>query len=156
MKKLLSILLILILFSLFFIRNSNFQELRVRVIPDSNSEEALKEKEEVKEIVILFLLDNYDKDLNTYKNNIKKNIDSLNTERISSKLEMHNFYHKTYNNMALLDEKVLTLVVRIGNASGDNWWGSIYPEFLGMESSECMNYKSYILECIEKRKKEND
>lgn len=155
MRKRFIIFIILILSLLLIIRLlDNEQELRVRIIPNSNSEEDIQIKEEVKEKVILFLEENYSNYYNTYVENINDNLDVFNTKleayNAYGELTYHLFNNKIYNNEYIKDEEVLTFVVRIGNNEGDNWWGVIYPEFLELESTDKVTYKSYIYELIKK------
>lgn len=161
MRKRFIILLILILSIFLIIRLlNNEEELRVRVIPNSNNEEDAQIKEEVIEIVIMFLEENYSNSYNTYIENINNNLDAFNTKleayNAYGQLTYHQFNNKIYNNSYIKDEEVLTFIVRIGDYAGDNWWGVIYPEFLELDSSEKVTYKSYIYEFIKKITRRTD
>lgn len=161
MRKRFIFLLILILSLFLMIRLlDNEQELRVRIIPNSNSEEDIQVKEEVKEEVILFLKENYSNYYNTYVENINDNLEVFNTKleayNAYGQLTYHQFNNKIYNNSYIKDEEVLTFIVRIGDYAGDNWWGVIYPEFLELDSSEKVTYKSYIYEFIKKITRRTD
>ncbi len=158
MKKTVIVIIILIFLVAFFLKEPASKEIRTRIIPNSNSEIDLKEKEEVKEIVIKFLKENYNKDKEKYINNINKNVSKLKNEtkkineNVKVELVNHNFYNKTYNGNSVKNEKVLTLLVTINEGKGDNWWGSIYPEFLEVKSDEVIEYESYILKKIKEMK----
>ena len=153
MKKII-ILLILILLLIFTFNNKETSQIRVRIIPKDNSLESLKIKEEVKVITIDFLKENYDNDFDKYKENISNNLSIYNdkVEKYDAKAEFkyHTFYDKSYNDNSVKNETVLTFLVTINEASGDNWWGVIYPDFLDLNSSETLEYKSFIWEWIEK------
>ncbi len=155
MRRRFLICLILLLCSFLVIKTLYKEdELRVRIIPNSNDNNDLIIKDEVKEITILFLKENYYNDYNMYINNINKNLEVFNIKLKSynayGELTYHQFNNKVYNNKYIKDEEVLTFVVRIGDNNGDNWWGVIYPEFLQLESTDKVIYKSYIYEFIKK------
>ena len=153
MKKII-ILLILILLLIFTFNDKETSQIRVRIIPKDNSLESLEIKEEVKEITINFLKENYNDDFNKYKESISNNLHIFNkkVEKYEAKAEFkyHTFYDKSYNDNSVKNETVLTFLVKINEASGDNWWGVIYPEFLDLNSSETLEYKSFIWEWIKK------
>lgn len=155
--KVIGLVVIAFLIVAFFLKSPG-EELRVRVIPNSNSQEDLLIKEEIKLLAIEYLEENYDESLAKYINNINKNIEDFSNllnstyNRISVSLEKHKFFNKTYNGSSLKNEEVLTFLVIINEGKGDNWWGSIYPKFLEMSSSEVTQYKSLIIELIKRRK----
>lgn len=157
MKKLFWILFLVICFVLIVVCvNNDDKEIRVRIIPNSNSSEDISVKYEVKEDIINYLNEVYDASRDKMIENIKESIDDLSIllnekySKVDVVLEKHNFYNKEYNDNVLLNKKVLALVIKIGDADGDNWWGSIYPELLGMDSAEQVEYKSFIKEIIDK------
>lgn len=155
-KKYFLYLFIFIAIFMFFIKEPNSDnEIRVRVVPNSNSTTDIETKNFIKEDVIVYLAEQYDEDYNSFCQNIKKSIHSLSSklnEKNSCKVsfEYHTFYNKTYNDSSLKNERKLTLLVIIGSGKGDNWWGSIYPHFLEINSTDTVEYKSYIWEQIKK------
>ncbi len=157
MKKIIicSVFFIIVILFIFKINNKS-EEIRVRVIPNSNSEYDLKIKEEVIIDVKDYIYAIYSKDRDEMCLNIEKTIldfeELLNTKytNINVLFEKHNFYNKEYNGNVVKNECVLTLLVEIGNKNGDNWWGSIYPDLLEVSSKEEVNYKSFIKEFIDK------
>lgn len=157
MKKIIicSVFFIIVILFIFKVNNKS-EEIRVRVIPNSNSEYDLKIKEEVIIDVKDYIYAIYSKDRDEMCLNIEKTIldfeELLNTKytNINVLFEKHNFYNKEYNGNVVKNECVLTLLVEIGNKNGDNWWGSIYPDLLEVSSKEEVNYKSFIKEFIDK------
>lgn len=128
------------------------EELRVRIIPKSNDETSLIIKEEVKEIVIIFLKETYDSVYNKFLEEIRLNINSLN-EKLSyynakASLENVSYYNKKIDGKLIKDNEVYSLLVEIEEALGDNWWGVIYPRFLEIESSDKVEYESYFIKKI--------
>lgn len=129
----------------FFFLNKNDDEIRIRVISNSNSESDLKYKDEVvsylKEEVLndIQLTDHY------LENNYKTIEQILNKEfdDISVSYEYHTFKNKTYNDIALENKEFKTLLIYIGHGEGSNWWGSIFDNSLQYESTDEVIYKWY-------------
>ena len=137
------------------------KEIRVRIVPNSNSESDLLNKQTVKNITICFLSEAYDNDYNIYTNNIVNGIDYLEEvlenevdESILISFDNHTLYNKTYNNTVVENPTELTLLVIIGNGDGDNWWGTVYPEFLLVNSTDVIKYESIFVKFFNKIKGE--
>lgn len=154
MRKALMIIIIVLGFIALIKAIKPSEEMRVRVIPNSNSKIDLEIKEEVKEITITYLEKQYDKSMTKFIQNINSSINEFNdmVESYNAKGELvnHQFYLKEYNGNAIKDEEVLTFLVKIDNAVGDNWWGVIFPEFLEINSTDTSSVKSYFYEKIKK------
>ncbi len=155
MRKIITISLMILICVFFAIKVFDYDdEIRVRVIPNSNNVEDLKIKSEVQTITVKYLEECYHSEYKKYKYNILKSMDNFNKklekyDAIAS-LENHTFYSKTYNGSSVKDETSLTFLVKIGDALGDNWWGVIYPNFLEISSSDKAEYKSFIKELFDK------
>ena len=154
--------IICIVFVICLINNNDSKEIRVRVIPNSDSKTDLAIKEDVKEFTICYLKKAYDKDYETYLKNINDTINNFQNiiieqmnQKIDVSLSNHTLYNKTYNNNAVKNTCEMTLYVIIGEGKGANWWGTVYPEFLEIESSEEFKYESLIISIFEKIKGEN-
>ncbi len=163
MRKLLLILLIFVSFVI-VLKNKDSKEIRVRIIPNSDSKKDLDVKEKVKNITICYLKNAYNENYNTFIDNIEKTKDdfiillenNLN-EKIKLDFSNHTLYNKTYNNSAVKNTNQKVLYIIIGNGNGSNWWGTVYPEFLEISSSEEIKYESLIVRIFEKIKgEEND
>ena len=163
MKKIIFILLIIIC-GLMVINNiKEDKELRVRIIPNSNDRKDLSNKEKVKSFTICYLEEIYDKDYKKYINNINDTIDSFRigvnsivNDNVSVSFVNHTLYNKTYNGNGIKNTNELTLLIEIGFGKGDNWWGSIYPEFLLINSEDVIEYRSLILDICNKSKEKKD
>ena len=68
----------------------------------------------------------------------------------------HTLYNKTYNNNVIKNSNELTLYIEIGNGKGSNWWGTVYPDFLLVNSSEVMEYESIFVNIFKKIKGANE
>lgn len=148
MKKLLLFGGLFILF-LFMIKD-NKKEIRVRVIPNDNSSDSIAIKKEVvgclKEIISLLMNENMDyQEMDIIIENNLGNICKA-LEKFNCKVTYGNytFPKKAYNGNILKSKRCKTLLVEIGNADGDNWWGLLYPDLLGIDSEEKIEYHSYI------------
>lgn len=160
MKKILLIVIILI-FIMSLVTQED-KEIRVRVIPNSNTVSDLVVKEDVKNSVIYYLLEIYNEDYDVYKENIKKSIYELesiideNFEDCNVDFGYHTLYNKTYNGNKLKDKRTLLLQITLGEGEGDNWWGSIYPKYLSISSDENVEYKSLFVTLIKKVRGDKD
>jgi hypothetical protein len=161
MRKFLLIVVIAI-FLISLVKSEKNEEIRVRIIPNSNSEEDIKIKNEVKDAVCYYLYNIYDESFNEYKNNIANSVGDL--KKIIEdefcdcyiNFDYHTLYNKTYNGNKVKDEEVLVLVIKLGNGNGDNWWGSVYPNYLSVSSSEEYRYESLFISLINKIKGERN
>lgn len=139
------------------------EEIRVRIVPNSDNKEDLFIKEKIKSITICYLKEAYDKDYNTYINNISVTIDDLKdviNKEINAEVlitfDNHTLYNKTYNNNVIKNSNELTLYIEIGEGKGSNWWGTVYPDFLLVNGSEVMKYESIFVNIFKKIKGANE
>ena len=158
MRKILFILIIIVCVVV-MINNigDNNKEIRVRIVPNSNEVDDLQEKQIVKDITICYLKEAYDEDYNIYINNIEKGklklkevIVEIIKEDVLINFCNHTLYNKTYNNMVVENSTELTLLITIGRGLGDNWWGTVYPEFLSVNSGDVLKYESVFVELFNK------
>ena len=157
MRKLL-LLVILVLFVVALINKNNDEEIRVRIIPNSNSDVDLKIKEECKGIVAEYLYYIYNRDYKACIENINSTINEL--ERILEirfievdvSFSKHTLYNKAYNNNAVKNENHYTLYIILGDGNGDNWWGTVYPDLLQISSEDEIKYESLLVNVINKIK----
>lgn len=161
MRKIIIAGLIILCVILLFTRSQEEKEIRVRIIPNSDEASDLKVKEIAKNITVCYLKEAYDDNYNSYLNNIKETIPYFESalekelkENVEVQLGNHTLYNKTYNNSAVKNTSEMTLYVVIGEGKGSNWWGTVYPEFLEVNSSEEVKYESLILSIFKKIKGE--
>lgn len=165
MKKILIILLLLFGLYLFSKDDSRISDdsIRFRVIANSNSEEDIKMKElVVKELSSTLFKEN---SLEGTRSNIISNISQI--EKRIDRVFDNNNYDKTYNviyGMNEFPEKIYngvvyekglyeSLVVEIGDGSGNNYWCFLYPSLCLLDyknGEEEVEYKSKIAEIIDK------
>lgn len=140
------------------------ESIRLRVIPNSNETKDIIIKEQVKDYLetdIYTLL----KDVNNINEarelitskipTIEKNIDSifkLNNYNLPYKVNYGNNYfpEKTYQGKEYSEGEYESLVIYIGESSGDNWWCVLFPNYCLIDTDKEITYKSYFKELINK------
>ena len=156
MRKVLIIFLFIICVVV-LINKEEKQEIKVRIIPNSNDKEDMEIKEEVKNAIIYYLELIYDEDYDIYIDNINKTYKQAEKiisekNKISISFEEHTLYNKSYNNTMVKNSECKVLYIVIGEGKGDNWWGSIYPKFLEISGNTEIEYKSIFIELYKKIK----
>ena len=144
MKKFFLLLLILVGVCFLFSFKEE-QEIRIRVIGNSDSIIDQNYKKQVVSFLKSEVLDNVELSDDYLKENYKTIENILNSEfdDIEVKYEKHTFKNKTYNDSAIKDGEYKTLLVYIGEAKGSNWWGSIFDGKLNYESDNEVTYEWY-------------
>ena len=141
MKKIL--FLIIILFLCLIIPHKN-NEVRVRIISNSNEQIDIDNKYIVRDALVKifknYTFQNTDEfltnNLNIVINDLKKELsdDIFCLLKISYK-ETY-FPPKSKNNTFTPPGKYKTLLIEIDNAKGSNWWSVLYPEFFNVNYSD--------------------
>lgn len=125
------------------------KELRVRVISNSNDEVDINIKNNIKDKLIEIVDEikeyEYD-DMITYINN---NMDLISIQlneicECNVSLKMHKFINKSYNDKVIDNKNVMTLLVIIKDGNGDNWWSTLYPNYLPERST--IKYESLLFD----------
>ena len=172
MKK--CLLLITIIFSFYiFVSNSIVRSLtipkdaiRIRIIPNSNSEfdqnmkNKIKEKLELKMYELLKEANNSKEAKQTIKNNlnivdseVKETLDK-NNYHLNYKINYGKNYfpEKRYKGIKYKEGYYESLLVTLGKGEGDNWWCVLYPPLCLIEGEENteVEYKSIVNEIIKK------
>jgi hypothetical protein len=155
MRKFL-LIVVIIIFILSLVKTEKKEEIRVRIIPNSNSKEDITIKNEVKNAVSYYLYSIYDESFEVYKENISESVNGL--KRVIEKefcscdveFDYHTLYNKTYNGNKVKDEETLVLLIVLENGKGDNWWGTVYPNYLSISSSDEYKYESLFINLINK------
>lgn len=136
----------------YIISNETNDELRIRILANSNSENDLKDKEIVKDIVEDIINDNQTYDVNIIKEELQRRVPSSITKQI--KVELTNSYYpaKSYNDNFIPSGSYKTILITIGEGKGHNFWTLLYPEYyhLEFEESNEIEYRSYFVDLIRK------
>jgi stage II sporulation protein R len=141
MKKIIFILGIIILCLLIPHKN---EEVRIRIISNSNDQIDINNKYIVREAIVRifknYVFENPDEFISNNMDIIIKDLkkelpnDIFYLLKISYK-EVY-FPPKSKNNSFVTPGKYKTLLIEIGEANGSNWWSVLYPEFFNVEYSD--------------------
>lgn len=171
MKKLLILLAAILLITTFINVEEDYvivpnTSIRFRIIPNSNTLEDVAIKEKVKNEIndVIKNIESSSIDIDSSRDKIKESIPEI-ENKINTLFEQEN-YNKEYTinyGMNYFPEKVYkgvkypsgeyeSMVIEIGNASGDNYWCVLFPPLcmIDAEESEEVEYKFFISEIIKK------
>ncbi len=136
--------------------------IRFRIIPNSNELNDLYIKEKVKEEISTYFI-NKTNNIEEVRNNINENIKSIDNK--INKVFVDNDYNKPYNisfGMNYFPEKTYkgisyqegyyeSLVIKIGEAKGGNYWCVLFPPLCMIDDNKSENeYKSLVSEIIKR------
>ena len=154
MKKVIVLILVIFVLFLVFKNDNNDDQIRVRVIANSDSYVDQKTKSEVVSIMknvikaddsyddVVLKLDELDLKLQEYSN--KNNVD------IDLEFKDTIFPAKSLNGKIIEGGVYKTILITIGNGKGKNYWSLLYPEYYGITfediDSENIIVKSFIYE----------
>lgn len=131
--------------------------IRLRVIASSDNPSDQEFKLAVTE-VMLKIIENNDKPLKDLKT-IQYYNDLINEKFSNAKIvvtyEKINYPAKSYQNKFIASGAYWTILVKIGEAKGKNWWSILYPEYFGLSlneriSFEDIEFRSYLYDSITK------
>ncbi len=151
MKKVYLLLCIISLLVLGGCTYIDSQELRIRILPNSNSDADQKEKEMLK-LALFDIFKNEKVEINDIEL-LERLLREKNLKlTYEYKVELKNvtFPSKTKNGNFIPSGTYKTLLITIGEGRGDNWWSVLYPDFFGVEfeSEEEIEYRSYIYDLL--------
>ncbi len=168
MKKILILLALISIILLYTNKTEEYvivpnESIRFRIIPNSNTPEDLYMKEEVKEGISDIITSLSKENINETRTNIVNNLPLL-RNKVQNVFDENNynqtfninyginyFPEKTYKGVKYQSGNYESMVVSIGNASGDNYWCVLFPPLCMMEAkeSEKVEYKFFIKEIID-------
>ena len=164
MKKIIYIVLIIGTMCLWITsKNNNVvpnDTIRFRIIANSNdrvdqtTKQLIKKELENKFFPLLEDSTSKEETINIIKNNqevIKSTIEKYNIP-YSINYGKNYFPEKTFNDVIYEEGEYESLVISLGEASGNNWWCIMYPPLCLLENNTFQNdkieYKSYLWEII--------
>ena len=167
LKKKTIILVILALVIVVLVKNKSDnliipkEALRIRIVSNSNDEFDIKKKQEIKEDVekeVYKLLKGVN-NIDEARNIINDNLDKLNVV-IEEKTSDYNisfgnnyFPQKTYKGIVYDEGIYESLVITLGEGSGDNWWCVLFPPLClleGNEETKDVEYQFFVKELLDK------
>lgn len=167
MKKVIIILFVITVISMFTKQNSNQvlipdYAIRFRIIANSNSlsdqQEKLTIKKEIEPVLASITQDTNSLDSARYA--INSNIDYLSdivkkhTPDFNINYGKNYFPEKTYKGVTYEEGNYESLVITLGDGLGDNWWCVLFPPLCLLEASsdslDDVTYSFYIKDIIDK------
>lgn len=152
MKKVIISVCVIVFF--LFLLKDNDEQIRIRIIANSDS----VEDQDYKKEVVKYIYEKYELEFSSIEDcdnyllenieNIKNDLSS-NFNNVEVTYETHNFYNKTYNNIVSVDNSYKTLLIKIGDHQGENFWGVLYSDNF-IENEDTIKYNSYLLELFKK------
>lgn len=149
LKKKISIFLLTIIYVLLMsCTEINTNDIRLRIIANSNSDNDQIVKNNVKEYLRNYLKD---KDINNL--DLKKLENLLNEnfqDRIKVERKFVMYEAKSYNNKIVQSGKYDTILITIEEGLGKNFWTLLYPEYFNVsfEDDNEIEYRSYLYDII--------
>ena len=126
----------------------NTNDIRLRIIANSNSDNDQIVKNNVKEYLRNYLKD---KDINNL--DLKK-LESLLNENFQDRIKVERkfvmYEAKSYNNKIVQSGKYDTILITIEEGLGKNFWTLLYPEYFNVsfEDDNEIEYRSYLYDII--------
>lgn len=164
MKKIIYIVLIMLAMYLWITRENNnvlpSDSIRFRIIANSNDKVdqttklLIKKELENKFFPLLEASSSKEETINIIENNqevIKNTLEKYNVP-YSINYGKNYFPEKNFNGIIYEEGEYESLVISLGEASGNNWWCIMYPPLCLLENNASQNdkieYKSYLWEII--------
>ena len=169
-------LVCLAIIMIIFLSNTNTKEeiiipnesIRIRVVANSNSKEDQELKQKVRKSIQIQLaqmlreaknIDDVRAVLNENLSEVEYTVESeLQKSNVNKEFDInygYNFFpQKTYKGITYEEGIYESVVIKLGESKGDNWWCVLFPPLCLMESDEEnmeeVEYKSFIKEIINK------
>lgn len=153
------IIIIFIVLLILFINTDSSQNIRIRVISNSDSDYDKMIKYECVEAIKSIIEANYsEKQIKESLTGIKSKLDIISNKynkNIKLSFEKTKFPPKSLNEKIIEGGVYKTLLVRIGEAKGSNYWTLLYPEYFDISFDDIysgeVEIKSFFYEQIKKR-----
>lgn len=143
-KRILQILLTIMYLIILPCCTNNSDELRLRIVANSNSIEDQELKIEVKNYIATYLEDKnvFDIDLLLLEEVLNKEFKNL----ITVEKRLVSYEAKAYQGRLIQSGMYETILITIGSGKGKNFWTLLYPEFfsISFEEDHEIEYRSFI------------
>lgn len=144
------VILSILSFFAFIFTKSNEDELRIRILANSNSCIDIEEKEMVKEIVEQIIKEEKTFEVDVINKRLQMDLPSSFEKQI--RVELVNSYYpaKSYQNKFIPSGSYKTLLITIGEGKGHNFWTLLYPEYYDIEFEENneIEYRVFFLDVV--------
>lgn len=147
-KKILILVITIIYLILISCCNYDSNNVRLRIIANSNNEYDQKVKNDIKDYLKIYL-----KDYDILNIDLKKLEEKLNNEfepKIKVERRYVNYEAKSYNNKLVQAGTYDTILITIGEGKGKNFWTLLYPDYfnISFEEDNEVEYRSYLYDII--------
>lgn len=125
------------------------QEVRIRILANDNEESSIQFKTEVKNKTLELLQNTSYIEPLKLVDYLKNNYQTIYPNTlITVTFEEVMFPAKVLDGKVIPSGKYPTVLIKIGEGNGSNWWSILYPEFFGVsfESSGEVEYRSYFFD----------
>ena len=147
MKKLFFYFAILLGISLCLVSCYNEKhEVRIRILASNNEQSSIDFKYKIKDLTLIFLKETSYLEPKSLTSYLKNRFDEIySKDLINVTFEQVTYPAKTLDGKFIPSGKYPTVLIKIGEGLGSNWWSILYPEFFGVsyESSNEVEYRSY-------------
>lgn len=127
--------------------------MRFRLIANSNTVEDQQIKEEIKSIIEPILMNYGDNPTQTYVD-LEQAVDKL-SEKLNEDINLSTgqamFPPKYWNQGITAQASVESIVIKIGNGRGDNWWCALFPKVCYKEEVVEEKPKFWVWEWLKKK-----
>ena len=146
------ILCFIVLFLFYVGTSSKEDELRIRILSNSNSQFDLAEKQIIKDCLESILNEEKTFDEKIIKEKLLSKISGIITNKVEVELTYSYYPAKSYDNKFIPSGNYQTLLITIGEGKGNNFWTLLYPEYFNIEFEESneIEYRFYIIDIFKK------
>ena len=147
-KKILILVITIIYLILISCCNYDSNNIRLRILANSNSEYDQQIKNDIKDYLKIYL-----KNADISNIDLNKLEEKLNEEfkaEIKVERKFVNYEAKTYKNKLVQAGNYDTILITIGEGKGKNFWTLLYPEYfnISFEEDNEVEYRSYLYDII--------
>lgn len=157
LKKKISIFLLTIVYILLVACSDNkTNDIRLRILANSNSEIDQLLKDEVREYLKEYLKNENIENLNLIK--LENNLNFVFDKSIKVERKKISYEAKSYKNKIIQAGEYDTILITIESGLGKNFWTLLYPEYfnISFEDENEVEYRSYLYDILFKSYKRND
>lgn len=118
---------------------------RIRIKASDNSIDSIEFKEQIKEEVLILLSKTNNQNINFLVEYLSSSLKAK-YQNITVSYTNDTYPAKSLNGEFIPSGTYPTLLIKIGEGLGSNWWSLLYPEFFNVsyDESDEIEYRSYV------------
>ena len=118
---------------------------RIRIKASDNSIDSIEFKEQIKEEVLILLSKTNNQNINFLVEYLSSSLKAK-YQNITVSYTNDTYPAKSLNGEFIPSGTYPTLLIKIGEGLGSNWWSVLYPEFFNVsyDESDEIEYRSYV------------